>query len=359
MIINSRRNIRRWIDKYKLNKKIKSLKKDLNAKLSLNEKKEIIEFYSKYVKKISLDWHEYYKNYLPFDKRNIPEDLCFNYIIPKLNNPQLRIAYSDKNMYDKLYPNFKKPKTYLRNIEGNYLNENYEIETLDRILREIPSGNYIIKNTMGTYGGQGIKEIKKNENNYYINEDKVNIEEILNEYNRNFIFQEKITQNLVLSKLHKNSLNTIRIVSYRKEKKIKILSAVLRMGSNGSVVDNPMSSGGCTVGINLDTGITKDIAVDRESKIIKDLHPYTKVKFSNIKIPNFEKLKEVIKDYHLQVPHYFDLISWDIGINEKDEFYFIEMNLGAQEINFHQKTNGSLFGDLTEEVLERVFLRKD
>lgn len=357
-MINYGKNIRIWIDKYKLSKKIKNLKKDLNAKLSLDEKKEIIEFYSKY-KKISLDWHEYYKNYLPFDKRNIPEDICFNYIIPKLNNPQLRVAYSDKNMYDKLYPNFKKPKTYLRNIEGNYLSEDYQVETLENILRKIPSGNYIIKNTMGTYGGQGIKEIKKNEDNYYVNETKVNIKEILNKYNRNFILQEKISQNPILSKLHENSLNTIRIISYRKEKEIKILSSVLRMGSNGSVVDNPMSSGGCTVGINLATGVTKNIAVDRESKIIKDVHPYTKVKFSNIKIPNFEKLKKMIENYHLQVPHYFDLISWDIGINEKEEFIFIEMNLGAQEINFHQKTNGPLFGELTEEVLERVFLRKD
>lgn len=45
-------------------------------------------------------------------------------------------------------------------------------------------------------------------------------------------------------------------------------------------------------------------------------------------------------------------------MNESSEFFVIELNLGAQEINFHQKTNGPLFGDLTEKVLERVFLKK-
>ena len=49
---------------------------------------------------------------------------------------------------------------------------------------------------------------------------------------------------------------------------------------------------------------------------------------------------------------YFDLISWDIALNNVGEFVFIEVNLGGQEINFHQANNGPLFGKMTENIVK-------
>lgn len=342
-------------------KEIKKLKKNTTKKLTISEIREIKEFFEKYTKIKNLDWHEYYKSYLEFDKRNIPEDIYFTKIIPSLNNQSLRLAYADKNMYAKNFPKFKMPKTLIRNINGVCVNENYNYIDLEEELYLLKDGEYIIKETLDTSGGRGVSGFKKYLGKYFLFDSKreINILDLIKKFNKNYLIQEKIKQYEKLAKLHKNSLNTIRIVSYRSSEKISILSAVLRIGNNGILVDNPATSGGFTVGINLKTGIVKSIGVEKGSGVVKNIHPYTKEKFSDLKIPNFEELKNLIKEYHLEIPYYFDLVSWDIGINENSEFIVIELNLGAQEINFHQKTNGPLFGDLTEEVLERVFLRKD
>lgn len=362
MLKKSIKTIREKIEKYKLKRKIKILKRKSKKKLTSEEEKEIIKFYSKYNLVTSIDWHEYYKYYIEFDKKNIPEDLFYLFIEQKLNNKKQAFSYEDKNMYQRIYKDFKMPKNYLRNIDGKYLDENYKRVDYMKIIENLKSGEYILKKTLDTSGGKDVFSFCKKENEYYDlkNGEKINIKKKVLEFKNNFILQEKIEQSFATGKFHKNSLNTVRIISYRNENnKINLLSAVLRIGSNGSIVDNPYTSGGFTVGIDMSTGILKSIGVDKNSAIIKDVHPYTKVKFSGEELPNFEKLKNLIKLYHLNIPEYFDLISWDIGIDKNDDFIFIELNLIGQEINFHQKTNGPLFGELTEEVLERVFLRED
>lgn len=52
-----------------LSKKIKDLNKERKVKLSSNEKKLVKDFFKKYIEIKNLDWHEYYKNYLEFNKK--------------------------------------------------------------------------------------------------------------------------------------------------------------------------------------------------------------------------------------------------------------------------------------------------
>ncbi|MEG0237311.1 sugar-transfer associated ATP-grasp domain-containing protein, partial [Cetobacterium sp.] len=298
MLINLVKNIKKNIDKYKLKKKIKILKRKSKKKLTVKEKNEIVKFYSKYNLTPSVDWHEYYKYYIDFNKKNIPEDLFYLFIEQKLNNKKQAFSYEDKNMYSKIYKSFKMPKSYLRNINGKYLNENYERTNYIEIIENLKNGEYILKKTLETSGGKDVFSFYKKENEYYNlkNGEKINIDKKILEFKKNFILQEKIEQSFTTSKFHQNSLNTIRIISYRGENnKVNILSAVLRIGSNGSIVDNPYTSGGFTVGIDMKNGILKSIGVDKNNTIIQDIHPYTKVKFSGEVLPNFEKLQNLIK----------------------------------------------------------------
>ena len=51
---------------------------------------------------------------------------------------------------------------------------------------------------------------------------------------------------------------------------------------------------------------------------------------------------------------YFDMVSWDVAINKNNKPKIIEINLSGQEINFHQFSNGPLFGDYTEQIISKL-----
>lgn len=60
-----------------------------------------------------------------------------------------------------------------------------------------------------------------------------------------FVFQENIVQNERINKIYDKSINTIRIHTYfhEEENKVEIISALMRFGFGGSIVDNGCSGG--------------------------------------------------------------------------------------------------------------------
>lgn len=232
----------------------------------------------------NLSWHEYYKNFNGFSVKYLPEDIYFIEIIPNLNNQSLRNAYADKNMYDKNFPEFRTPKTYLRNINGRYLNTNYLNVNEKIIFEELKDGEYIIKPSLDTCGGKNVEILNKKDNKFMLGNNIIKINDLLKKYYKNFIIQEKIKQHNLLERIHPSSLNTIRITSYRYMEEITILSAVLRMGSGGSRVDNA-SKGGIIVGIDLEKGKIKlkDYIYKFSDKRLSSWYK----KISEVKLSNF------------------------------------------------------------------------
>ena len=96
----------------------------------------------------------------------------------------------------------------------------------------------------------------------------------------------------------------------------------------------------------------KDFAIDKHG--VKTFeHPYTGITFKNKKIPNYEKASEMVKELHNQLD-YFKLVSWDIAMDEDNQPLLIELYVKSQEINFHQFSNGPLFGKFTREVHKMI-----
>lgn len=52
---------------------------------------------------------------------------------------------------------------------------------------------------------------------------------------------------------------------------------------------------------------------------------------------------------------YFDLVSWDLAIDDAGNPLVIEINLKDQGISSHQVVNGPLFGEFTDQVLEQIY----
>lgn len=131
----------------------------------------------------------------------------------------------------------------------------------------------------------------------------------------------------------------------------KIISKILRIGVGNSKVDNA-SSGGITCGIRSD-GSLKEKAFKNNGEEF-DVHPTTGMAFDSVTVPNFGKMKEMVKTLHPLVPH-FRLVSWDVACDDHDEPVLIEANLQHGELDFHQLNNDPLFGEDTRKIVHAVF----
>lgn len=308
-------------------------------------KKNIKKYWNKYTKSININWHKYYssRNGI-YDVRYIPDDLYYTVIDQHFNNRKYGWGVNDKNYYKIWFKDVKQPKTVIHKINNILYNENYEILSDEKAINMCSKyDGLIIKPAVETGGSKGIEFWNKSNG-------IEKLIDLLKNGSSNLIIQELITQHEELGKIHFNSVNTIRTISLLFKGEVHILSSVLRMGIDGSKVDNA-SAGGITCGIRAD-GRLKDVAYSAKG-IKYEKHPQGYV-FNECVVPSYDKVLELIKNQHIKMAH-FRLISWDIAIGQDGEPILIEANLRNGQCDFHQFNNGPLFGDLTDDVLEEVF----
>lgn len=251
-------------------------------------------------------------------------------------------ALEDKNLLDKFLPSSLLPETIIKNSNGFYYIDNSQTSIEIAIERCSQYNEFVIKPSIGTYGGEGVRKIVLSGL-----DDKYNrIKTLFLEYNSNFIVQVVLKQNSELSNLNGSSINTIRVISYMRTNEVIPLSSVMRIGRSGEFTDN-QSLGGIACGIN-EEGKLKKFAIDTYGARYLNTDNGTMLK--DFEIPNFDKILSVIKNKHRNIP-YFKLISWDVTIDDKSDVRIIEFNALGQAVQLHQMTNGPLFGRFTEEIL--------
>lgn len=342
-------NLTHTRNKIKFKKKIRSI---INKNISIKkiDEKEINEYWKYYGFKIDTSWHKAYISANgQFDVRYIPESLYYNSIEPTLNDQRFLLAYTDKNSYSRFLKDVNLPETIIKNIKRNFYESNdlaidrKEAESLFKM----HSGKFIIKPSLETYGGKNVNLIEVLNSEIYLDDKKITFNDLIKLYKSDFCIQRALKQYNQLSNVYPHSINTIRILTYRNKLNAHVLSSVIRFGNKGSIVDN----GGISCGVDSD-GNLKAIGIDKGGKKYSK-HPYTDVVLEGVQIPEYQNVCEVVKATHKQLP-YFDLISWDVAIDQSGQPVIIEFNVGGQEINFHQFNNGALFGEFTEEILNRI-----
>lgn len=305
---------------------------------------QVLSFWSKYNIKPNKMWYDLYcfKNE-QYDPRYIPEDLYWQKIYPAFNKPSFRHAYTDKCFYNQLFPYIKQPRTILRNSNHSFYDGSGKIISFNQAKSLLESETrFVIKPAI--YSGEGIDIF------FYEKDDchDMDFQIMMESYGSDYIVQEVITQHEVLANIHPSSLNTIRVISFLFGGEVHISSSILRMGVGGSRLDN-VSAGGLACPVKPD-GRLENKAMDKLSQWT-ERHPGGAV-FSEIKIPSYDRVISLIKRAHKDIP-YFRIIGWDFAIDEVGDPVFIEYN-GAPGMN--QVSCGPLFGDLTEPVLDEIFL---
>lgn len=288
------------------------------------------------------------------DPRLITTGLYHYEVMPVLNDYSMTEYYGDKNIYDLILGSSNSAVTVLRNIRGKYFDKDYnniELEKAKKILLHNVDKGLIIKPSKSN-NGLGIKKLNIVEGEIYVGQKRVTISQLLKEYKGNFIVQEMLEQHPNMAAPHPESVNTIRMVTFRWKNEIRYLMAFARFGSNGDIRDN------ATVDISPRVGV-KDNGEFFEYGVSQDLekfthHPTTGFDMSRLKhIPNYEEFKQFVIDRHKNLLH-VDVVSWDIAVGVDGKPVFIEANFKGS-ISFYQLvTQKPFFGDLTEEVMEYV-----
>lgn len=319
------------------------------SKLSPEQISDINNLFSDF-KKVSTDAHTFYTERTGnFSPKYIPDELWYAYIEPYFNPRSLAKALDTKVLYDRLLiggGNVKHPKTIAYLINGFWISGNYEPLSVEAVAKRIMEEQCVfIKQAEDSAGGHGVVFFDKSEGVGRLNE-------ILCSLNANTVIQTGLKQHNEMNRLNPSSVNTIRILTHlTRDEGVKIRSVIVRMGRNGSHVDNA-SSGGVTVGVD-STGRLKEVGYDVPGEKYYE-HPDTHTRFSEVIIPNFSTILDEVTTLQWQLPQ-FRLLSWDIAVSEDGSPVVIEVNMHSGQLDFHQLNNGPVFGEDTRKVLSEIF----
>lgn len=318
--------------------------------LDASQKKDILDFWEKVSgsKKIHFDfkWYEVYNGVCEDPsklKYYIPNDFYYCYIDHFFADEHYCRKFDDKTLYELYFPEVRHPETIVRRSGDCLLDSHYQIINIEKAINLChDAGSIIFKPAVIENGGKKIKF-------WSLGEDEQVLRSLLQ--SKDFVIQKILRQHEVLNNIHAQSINTIRILTLLYNGEVKVLSSILRMGSNGKRVDNG-SSGGLFCGI-LPDGHLRPKGYDF-SGIGHEYHPQG-TRFSDVVIPNFPRICELAKVMAPRFQNLTRLISWDFSIGEDGEPVLVESNLSYGGCNVHQLSNGPILGEMTEEILQYVF----
>lgn len=312
-------------------------------------------------------WYGLYSHFIGTNIRIVPDDIMSNVIEPILNPVRYRSLYEDKNMLDNFFmTQFAEkitPLTLLRNINGIFytgLFKHVDKEKAGGIIKSGMTERLISKASIDENSGRSIYFWQKDGDVYKEVKTKLelSVETLLCLYpNGNYILQEVVKQSEWMSYFCPTSVNTLRIHMYRsvKDNKPHLVNAVLRMGRNGSLVDNS-HAGGAFCGIRKD-GSLGDFVLD-QSAVKQTIFNGIDFSKEHFVVPEWDKIEEFCNKVMLSIPHMRNL-ALDVMINVNGEPRIIEYNTDKFALYFYQLTTSSVFDEYTDEVIEYCCQHKD
>ena len=320
---------------------------DQHRKLTKEQKKEVDEFYVSMIgRRVPLYCHEYfYSRTGVFTKEYIPKDFYHCELLPRANMVQCMKVFGDKNMCDFLLPGENIAHSILKNINGYYYYEGRPVSK-DEAISLCQNMEKVIIKPSGKSKGQSVQLFSVKDG---ITDLKgKSIGQLFESYKKDFLVQEWVKQHKDMAALNPTSVNTIRILSYRSGMEVLIIYSVVRIGRSGSVIDN-QSAGGISTTIDKDGKLGKcafggyaEDNIDRTD---------TGIILEGYQLPSYDKAIDMVKRLHLKLP-FFDIIGWDVSIQEDGEPVLIEFNTAP---GLSQSAFKSGMGEYTERIIKELW----
>jgi hypothetical protein len=283
----------------------------------------------------------------------VPTNIYVLNIEPVLNDHRLAPVYTNKSTYHMLFDPCLFPEVIVNNINGTYYDRGLEHIRRDHVGAILSAHDrVVVKPSIDSGGGNNVQVFSRDEGKHRNRHgEELTLEYLAEHYGRDFVVQQYIEQLDYFRRLNESSVNTVRVYTYRSVRtgKVNVENLVVRVGQPGSEVDNFREGG---MACKIDTkGKYGRFAVDGTGNR-HTLTPDGGLRFADLPpVPQIDKICKtaVVTAEKL---HSQRVIAFDICINNKGEIKVIEINTCGVEINFHQFSNGGLFHEHTDEVIE-------
>jgi len=126
---------------------------------------------------------------------------------------------------------------------------------------------------------------------------------------RQFLLEECLVQHPELARLNPSSVNTLRLITFRKDGDVHLLASALKIG-NGGAIDN-FSDGGMYTMVD-DSGRTQSAAFDGAGHSYS-VHPLSGVTILGFEVPCFREAVQLVTKAALVVPE-IPYVGWDVAI---------------------------------------------
>jgi len=298
-----------------------------------------------------------YAYYIGGDENIVPSNILNSVLEPGLNDKRYSYYYSDKNVYGRLFSKEYLPATFLRKICGSFYDENYRsisnnILTDEMLLLSIRGAVKIVtKPTINTNSGEGVLVFMKKDEKQYLSQfgDTLSLSNLNKLYSDDFIIQEFLCQHEFTSQFNSSSVNTYRVATYRSvtTNEVHVLGIVLRVGRQGSSVDN-IHAGGYIVGIN-ERGLLNSFLTDADGQRITIWNgvDYERNRFVT---PHLSLVLDFARHIASMIVHQ-RFLALDIMVDSTGHPKLIEYNIGKFSDWIFELNTGTIFGIHTDEVI--------
>lgn len=124
------------------------------------------------------------------------------------------------------------------------------------------------------------------------------------------LVEEILPQHEDLARLYPGSVNTLRLITYRRQDgSFHLIASVLRIG-NGGVIDN-FAGGGMFTMVD-DHGTAQWAGVDKNSNVFTR-HPVTDVEIAGFQVPLFAEAVAMVEEASRRLPT-VPYVGWDVAI---------------------------------------------
>lgn len=309
--------------------------------LTSAEKSAIRKFFHKYgVWFPGTKWHRLYSGlYGTFSAEFIPNNLFYGSIERALNREDYGVL-QDKNLLDRVFHSIERPKIVVSNINGFFYHGDTLVTKAGALEILAKYDRLFIKPSLDSGGGKNVRVLDRE-----AIVDTAGLEKIIDSYRKDFLIQEPLRQSPEMSALNATSINTLRLITYLRPSGAVVLSQNVRIGGEGSQIDN-IESGGTSVVI-LPNGKLNNYGINKRNQRIELV--INGKPMEEFQIPNYEGARDTALRLHAQIP-YFKIVSWDLALNEENQPVLIEFNVIDQGIN-QQAMVGPLFGKYADEIM--------
>ncbi len=274
----------------------------------------------------------------------VPEDIMHDIIELRLNPRKHWDEYEDKNNFAKYLDANLLPET-IAYRQGN--------GPINKMLAFGSRSSLILKPSVNTSCGESVMQFSR-VGERYLSIDGIELtDSYLQSYGTDWVLQESVRQHPDMQRFCRTAVSTVRMVVYRSlvDGSPHVTAAVLRVGADGSVVDN-IVAGGRFLKVNIADGTIEGPFISRfgsRSNVWNGLD----ITSDLYRIPSWDavlQLSEKVADH--MGPHH--LIALDIAINEQGRPILIEYNIGGFTTYLFHFTGQTVLGPYTEEVISSL-----